>query len=191
MLILLRHGRTPINAEFRIQGNVNPPLDDVGEAQAKRAGEYIRRRWDIDAVISSPLDRAMQTAGLAGFGDDLVVDERWRELDFGDYDERKLDDVITDMTRRWRHDANFAPTRGESIADMHARVSQACSDLIDRVVDQDILVVTHATPVKSAAVWALGGPPSMILNLWVNLGTVSVLRELRGDLVLSEFNIGV
>ncbi len=190
MLILLRHGQTPVNAESRLQGNVDPPLDEVGIEQAQRAGDYIRRRWKIDQVITSSLNRTTQTAELAGFHD-AVIDDRWRELDFGDYDQRRVGDVISEMTRRWRDDASFAPTRGESMSEMHARVSEACGELALRVVDENILVVTHATPIKSAAVWALGGPPSMILNLWVNVGTVTVLRELRGDLVLSEFNISV
>jgi broad specificity phosphatase PhoE len=74
---------------------------------------------------------------------------------------------------------------------MHGRVAEACAELADRAVGRNVLVVTHATPIKSAAVWALGGPASMILGLWVNLGTVTVLDSLGGEFLVREFNTPV
>lgn len=49
-------------------------------------------------------------------------------------------------------------------------------------------MVTHATPIKSAVVWVLGGQPSMILNLWVDLGNVSIVDQVRGSPLLTEYN---
>ena len=69
------------------------------------------------------------------------------------------------------------------------RVSEACGELAAEAVDRDILVVTHATPIKSAAVWALGGNPSMMLGMWVNLATVTLLDQVRGEVLLREFNV--
>lgn len=189
MLILLRHGRTPNNAQARLQGQFNSPLDDVGVEQATRAGEYIRRRWDIDAVVTSSLTRTRETAAHAGFdAGDVIVDDRWREIDFGEYDQRKIGEVITELSARWRSNIHYEPVGGESMATMHERVVEACMDLAERAADENVLVVTHATPIKSAAVWALGGAPTMILNLWVNLATVSVLSEVHGEFILSEYN---
>ena len=189
MLILLRHGRTPNNAQARLQGQFDSPLDDVGVEQARRAGSYIRRRWDIDTVVTSSLTRTRETAEHAGFDlDRTIIDDRWREIDFGEYDQRKIGEVITELGARWRANIAYEPTGGESMAAMHERVVDACVDLADRAADENVLVVTHATPIKSAAVWALGVPPTMILNLWVNLATVSVLSEVHGEFILSEYN---
>jgi len=180
VLILLRHGRTPHNAEARLQGVVDPSLDEVGVGQAQAAGEYIRQRWDIKAVVRSSLVRATETTEHAGFGDhDVVVDDRWREIDFGNYE----------LTAHWRSDIDFEPPGGESMARLHERVMQACVDLADQAADEDVLVVTHATPIKSAVVWALGGPPSMILNLWLGLATVTVLNQVHGEFILAEYNV--
>lgn len=190
VLILLRHGRTPNNAQARLQGQFDSPLDEVGEAQAVAAGRYLRERFDIDHVVTSSLTRTRETARLAGFvGDDVVVDDRWREIDFGEYDDRAIGDVIVDLHQRWRDDPHYEPGGGESMVTMHDRVSEACSTLAAEAAERDILVVTHATPIKSAAVWALGGDPGMMLGMWVNLATVTLLDQLHGDVLLREFNV--
>lgn len=190
VLILLRHGRTPNNAQARLQGQFDSPLDEVGEAQAVAAGRYLRDRFDIAQVVTSSLTRTRETARLAGFGgDDVVVDDRWREIDFGEYDDRAIGEVIVDLHQRWRDDPHYEPGGGESMVTMHDRVSEACAGLADAARHQDILVVTHATPIKSAAVWALGGEPAMMLGMWVNLATVTILDQLHGDVLLREFNV--
>ena len=189
VLILLRHGRTPNNAQARLQGQFDSPLDEVGEAQAIAAGRYLRERFDIDHVVTSSLTRTRDTARLAGFGgQDVVVDDRWREIDFGEYDERRSGEGIADRNDRWRADPGYTPADGESMSAMHDRVVGACLDLADAAQTENVLVVTHATPIKSAAVWALDGSAEMILNLWVNLATVTVLDHVADNVVLREFN---
>ncbi len=192
MLILLRHGRTPNNAEARLQGQFDSPLDDVGRDQAARAGDYLRQRFEIDRVVTSSLTRTRQTAACAGFeGDAVEVDDRWREIDFGEYDDRRIGDVITELTARWKADVGYVPHDGESILAMHERVVQACEELAVEAADRNVLVVTHATPIKSAAVWAAGGTAPMVMNLWVNLATVTVLDHMHGEFMLREFNTRV
>ncbi len=188
MLILLRHGRTPTNEQRRLQGSHDASLDEVGRTQAAHAGDYIRSRWDIDEVVISPLARTRQTAECAGFGDAAVVDDRWREIDFGDYDRRPISEVVQELAAAWTEDIHYEPADGESMAVLHDRVVSACLDLEARAHDRNILVVSHATPIKSAAVWAMGGPASQVLSLSLNVGTVSVIGHYHGALVLKEFN---
>ena len=62
-LFLVRHGETEWNRERRIQGRTDIPLNETGRAQARATGALLaRRRWD--AVLSSPLSRARETASL-------------------------------------------------------------------------------------------------------------------------------
>ncbi len=191
VLILLRHGRTPNNEQARLQGQADSPLDAVGRRQAEAAGNYIRSRWKIDEVVTSSLIRTRQTAEHAGFGDDLVIDDRWREIDFGTYDLRRIAEVIEELSSAWTDDIHYVPTDGESMVALHDRVASACAEIEERSRERNVLVVSHATPIKSAAVWAMGGTPSMILNMALNLGTVSVIGYYQGTLVLKEFNTQV
>ena len=186
---MLRHGRTASNAESRLQGDSDIPLDEVGRLQAEHAGAYIRGRWDIDTVITTSLQRSHQTAVLAGFRpDSLEVDDRWREISFGEFEGQKVEEVAPDLGTRWQADINYKPEGGESLPSLHARVAQACAEATERAADENILVVSHATPIKSAVIWATGGHPSMILKLWVHPGSVSVLDNRGESAVLLEFN---
>ena len=189
VLILLRHGQTSHNADSLLQGQVDLPLDDVGIVQAKRAGAYISSRWDVHTIITSPLVRTHQTIEHAGFDPGLVtVDDRWREIDFGDLEGRPVRDAITELTEKWSADPEYRPSGGESIQALHDRVTAACAEVTRMASTQNVLVVTHATPIKSAAVWALDGPVSMVLKMWVGLGSISVFDEARGEVRLRELN---
>lgn len=189
MLILLRHGRTPNNAAARLQGQVDSALDEVGVEQARAAGEYLRARYDITSVVTSSLRRTRQTVEAAGFGELVeVVDDRWAEIRFGAYDDRRIGEVIAELGRRWEGDIDFVPPDGESMSAMFERVASACAELIDRSIDRDVLVVTHATPIKAAVVWALGGDPRQILRLRAHLASVTVIDASEGGLLLIEYN---
>ena len=91
MLILVRHGRTAVNAGGRLQGRVDAVLDDVGREQARITGEHLRARFGELTVVSSPLVRALDTA--RAIATDVTVDGRFVELDYGDWDGLRLDEL--------------------------------------------------------------------------------------------------
>jgi len=189
ILILLRHGRTPNNAQARLQGQSDSPLDEVGLEQSAVVGEALIQRWPVDRVVVSSRRRTRQTARAAGFADvATTVDDRWMEIDFGAYDDRRIGDVMAELTSAWASDVSYAPPGGESMACLHERVGEAVSELAEEATTSNVLVVTHATPIKSAAVWLLGGPAEMIMRLRVSLASVTAFRPVAHGLVLSEFN---
>ncbi|RKR30199.1 putative phosphoglycerate mutase [Arthrobacter oryzae] len=76
---LVRHGQTDWNAQRRLQGSTDIPLNDVGRAQARDAvGILSRYEWDV--IVSSPLCRATETADLIAAGLELRVTRRVAEL---------------------------------------------------------------------------------------------------------------
>ncbi|SBS78150.1 Phosphoglycerate mutase [uncultured Mycobacterium sp.] len=83
-IYLARHGRTALNAEGRLRGLSDPPLDDVGTAEVRRLAAVLTQRKPV-AVISSPLQRAVATAeAIAGAaGVSAVVDVRLNDRDYG------------------------------------------------------------------------------------------------------------
>jgi broad specificity phosphatase PhoE len=152
VLYVLRHGRTAANASGLLLGRLDPPLDDLGRAQAAAAALPLAGR--VDRVISSPLLRARETA--AAFGVDVEIDERWIELDYGDWDGRPATDVAPQEWAAWRLALDYSPPGGESLHQLGARVRAACLDVGADAQDGNVVVVTHVSPVKAALAWALG-----------------------------------
>lgn len=183
MLILLRHGRTLLNAQGRLQGRIDEPLDGVGEGQALAAAAYI---GPVDEVISSPLARAQQTA--AAFGQPIITDDRWVELSYGVYEGVLHADVPSVAWTHWKRDPAWVPEGGESLGALDVRVRAACDELRERAIGRDVLVVSHVSPIKSAVAWALG--VGVGISWRSHLSHASICRiDLRRDgPVLFSFN---
>ena len=86
-LYIIRHGETPWNAEVRLQGQTDIPLNENGIRLAKITGEALKD-VPFDFAISSPLKRARQTAELVLAGRQIPVleDARIEELSFGSWE---------------------------------------------------------------------------------------------------------
>lgn len=160
MLILVRHGQTDANARGVLLGRADPPLTETGRRQARALAAAL----PVPArIVSSPLTRARQTAAVlagtavdAGDAEGVEVDERWIEMDYGDLDERPATALDERSWRRWRQDPDFVPAGGEPLAAVGARVHAACAALADDAARDDVVVVSHVSPIKAAVAWALG-----------------------------------
>lgn len=186
VLILLRHGRTAANEAGLLQGRLNQDLDERGKRQADTAAAHITSEVDVDVVIASPLRRAQQTA--AAFALPIETDERWIELSYGVYEGVPHADVPSEVWQTWRNDFSFVPEGGESLAALDTRVRSACADLVERAAHQNVVVVSHVSPMKSAVAWALGVDVGISWNC--HLDHASICRiDIRGRRpVLTTFN---
>jgi broad specificity phosphatase PhoE len=186
VLILVRHGRTPANAAGLLQGRLDQDLDEYGQMQAAAVAQYVRDGCDVDAVIASPLRRAQQTA--AAFGLPVETDERWIELSYGEYEGTAHTEVPSEVWQRWREDPNFTPAGGESLATLDVRVRAACIDLIGRASNQNVVVVSHVSPMKAAVAWALGVGIDISFNCHLDHAAVCRIVFRGGRPVLQSFN---
>ncbi|HUW02099.1 MAG TPA: histidine phosphatase family protein [Acidimicrobiales bacterium] len=156
MLILVRHGQSASNRAGRLSGRGDVDLDARGEDQARASGDVLST-LDVRRVIASPLRRAQRTAALLAIeGVTVETDERWVELDYGEWEGRPVADVTAAEWTRWRNDLEFEPPGGESIAALGRRVREACDALRRDARDGDVVVVSHVSPIKAAMAWALG-----------------------------------
>lgn len=175
MLILVRHGQTAVNAEGRLQGRIDAELTATGEAQAAACAAVLARVAP-SRIISSPLRRARQTAdAIAGAsGAPIQVDERWTELDYGDWDGAVLRSMPQHEWDHWRSDIAFTPPGGESLVALTERVRGACDELVAEASDTDVVVVSHVSPIKAAVAWSLGVGPETSWRMF--LGVAAICR---------------
>lgn len=170
MLILVRHGRTAANAAGLLQGRRDNPLDPVGEDQA---AAIARALGAVDRVITSPLLRARSTA--AAISADVVVDDRWVELDYGTFDGKAQGDLAADVWDHWRADPEYAPPGGESLAGLDRRVTAALDELAHDAQHRDVVVVSHVSPIKAAIAWAVGSSVG-VMSWRCRLDVASICR---------------
>ena len=145
MLILARHGRTAANAQGLLQGRMDLPLDEVGREQARKIAVALA---SVDVVISSPLRRAVETA--EALGKKIEIDDRWIEMDFGDLDGQRRQDIDPAIWIRLQRDVHYQPEGGESLANMMLRVTPALDELLARSEHETIAVFSHVMPIKAA-----------------------------------------
>ena len=141
----------------------------------------------VDRIVSSPLRRTRQTADA--WGQDVEVDERWIELDYGDLDGVPMRDVDPAVWDTWRRDMGFAPPAGESIAALGERVRAALDDLVASAVDHDVLVVSHVSPIKAAVGWALGVGDAIAWRMFVAPASVTRIAVSERGASLHAFNL--
>ncbi|WOT37252.1 bifunctional RNase H/acid phosphatase [Streptomyces coeruleorubidus] len=181
--VLLRHGETPLTPQKRFSGSggTDPSLSGIGRDQAERAAALLARRGTIQAIVSSPLARTRETAGIiaARLGLDVSVDDGLRETDFGAWEgltfaevrERHPDDL-----NAWLASPDAEPTGGgESFAATATRIAATRDKLIAAYTGRTVLLVTHVTPIKTLVRLALGAPPESLFRMELSAASLSVV----------------
>ena len=187
-LVLLRHGRTDLNRRRLLQGASDLPLDDLGRRQAVESGDYVRRHWKVDRVVCSPRRRARETLELAGFGENVLIEDRLAEMDYGELEGTPVPVAAGELFEAWSADPGYAPAGGESLTEVYERSVQAAGDLLATSENQTVLVCSHANPIKAIVSWTLGGTASGILRMYLRQASVSVVAQIPPALVLLGFN---
>lgn len=144
LLYLVRHGETDWNAQRRIQGSTDIPLNDVGRRQAAAAAELLARRR-FDAVVASPLSRAAETGAIIAERLALPAPTTYPGLAERSYGEAEgLTD--TEVTARYPHDD--IPGR-ESRAALLARITETLGEIAVRFDGGVVVVATHGAVIRS------------------------------------------
>jgi probable phosphoglycerate mutase len=147
-VIAVRHGETAWNAQLRIQGHTDIPLNERGQWQAARLATALADEG-VQVVYSSNLLRAHQTAQAVARRCGLTVqhDDGLRERHFGEFEGLTFEEIeqrLPEEALRWRHrEPGFAPGGGETLQDFYARSVAACTALAARHPGQAVLLVAH------------------------------------------------
>ena len=162
-LVLARHGETAWSKSGQHTGRTDIPLTDVGREQAKGLGAALAGR-SFRRVLSSPLVRASETARLAGFADQVVVDPDLQEWDYGMYEGRRRVDIARDDPG-WTIWTRPIPD-GESLEELGARADRVITRLLP--LGGDVLIFSHGHFLRVlAARWIEMAPiTASRLELW-------------------------
>ncbi len=165
-LVLLRHGRTAYNAEMRLQGQVDIPLDAVGQWQAEQGAKALAGAHRATRIVASDLVRAADTARAyaAAVGMEVELDPRLRERGFGEWEGL----TGPEITERWPEESaawrrGEEPTRAgaEAKTDVAARLVEAVTEHLESLDENDTLVVvSHGAAITLAVTALLGLDPA-------------------------------
>ncbi|MDX3631175.1 histidine phosphatase family protein [Streptomyces europaeiscabiei] len=182
-LVLLRHGETPLTAQKRFSGSggSDPSLSDIGRYQAERVAAALAARGTIQEIVSSPLARCRETAGIvaARLGLGVTVEDGLRETDFGAWEGLSFGEVreryADDMTA-WLTSPDAEPTGGgESFEAVAHRVAATRDELVAAHRGRTVLLVSHVTPIKTLVRLALGAPPESLFRMELSAASLSAL----------------
>lgn len=157
-LYLLRHGQTEFNVKKLVQGRCDSPLTDLGRKQAGMAAAWLKAHNVVpDKVVSSPLGRAMATAGLVAtelLGPDAAVEscEGIIERCYGTFEEGPHDALPTDV---WDPGEDLVPFGGEGSKALQERMVATLTNIMGSEGIETLLAVSHGSAsrqfIKAAA----------------------------------------
>ncbi len=136
VVLLVRHAECRWNVERRYLGHQDVELTEHGQGQARGLSEMLAS-WSYDAVWSSDLRRAVETARLAGV--EPRQDARLREIDFGQIEGARWEDLTVEIQQALVQFEDFQAPGGESVARVRSRVRE----FLDSLPRGRHVVVTH------------------------------------------------
>ncbi|QKS11940.1 histidine phosphatase family protein [Curtobacterium sp. Csp1] len=189
-LVLVRHGETEWSKSGQHTGRTDIPLTENGIEQAKRAGRYLADRTFARA-LSSPLERARETARLVGV--DPELDEDLYEWDYGAYEGLTTPQIKVKRHGPWDLWTDGVPagdTPGENAAEVRVRVERVLNRVRPVLAEgDDAIVVAHGHVLRAlGAAWIRLAPQDGAV-LKLGTATVSSLGYEHGRPVIDSWNI--
>ena len=195
-MLVIRHGATALNLENppRLQGRgVDEPLAALGVRQAEQTRETLRR-CQLQAIYSSPLRRARQTAEILAAGQGLTVNmhDGFQEGDVGRWENLSWDQIRAQEPQAYQRfmddPATYGYAGGETFADVAMRVQPVFSELLQRHEGQIIAVVSHQIVCRVYLAGLLGLSPGQARRVRLENCGISVVRMMEGQPVLWSLN---
>lgn len=193
-LILVRHGLTRSNEEYRLQGSGSDSgLSPRGKIQAEEIASCLTGER-IGAIYSSDLTRAMETALIvaASHGLTVVPEPRLRELNLGLWDgmlEKDIQERYAFELSRWQTNmTNESPPGGESFTQLAERVEEAWREIAAKHPQKAVVVIGHYFSLQAILCTALDLKPSDHMPFFLSPGSISELRVHQGKAILYLLN---
>lgn len=149
---------------------------------------------EFNAIYSSPLQRCYKLAHALSSDEsinfavrDIQLDERLKELHFGDWELNSWDAIPRNIFDAWANDyANLAPPNGETFSQLHLRAKSFVEDVSSHLQGKHVLVVTHGGLIRALIAEVLQMPLKRLFRMNIDYASVTQL-EFKGDIPKVNF----
>lgn len=192
-IILVRHGETDWNAAEVFRGRADVELNETGAQQAELLGEYLSG-FEIDAVYSSPLKRALKTAEAIAGCHALKVNiaPGLIDIDFGEWQglsHQEVRDKYRELYAEWiNHPDRVKMPIGESLEDVRTRAMVVVDDIIERCGGGRVVLVSHRVVNKVLICALLGLDNSHFWNIKLDTCGITSFSCQGGRFILTRHN---
>lgn len=183
---LIRHGQSATNLAAQFTGQLDVPLSELGQQQARKIGEYFLG-VHIDKIYSSDLSRAVDTVALLSKTHRVPLEtaKEFREIYAGQWQGMKFDDIKSSYPKEyavWMNDiGNCICTKGESVQELLHRVLGKLREIAASHQEETVVIATHATPIRVLLAYLRDGNLSNMCRVpWVPNASVTKLSYENG-----------
>jgi alpha-ribazole phosphatase len=167
---LIRH-TTPQIEKGICYGQSDIPLTELFKNESEKL--LLNLPQDIDVVYSSPLSRCRKLAELIKTKGPIIPDKRLLELNFGDWEMKKWDDIEQEELNKWMQNfVNVQVPNGESFVDLNNRVNHFIDELVKKN-HKRVVIITHAGVIRSFIIRILEIPLKNAFKIPVDYSSVT------------------
>ena len=195
LVLLVRHGQTPTTGKHLPGRAPGLHLSEEGQRQADLAAKRIAELPHVDAVYSSPLERARETAApiAAARGLKVQIDKGLLECDFGQWTGGELKELMKkpEWTTVQRYPSGFRFPDGESFGEMQTRMGACLERLRSRHPGGVLVAVSHADTIKAAVTQAMGAHLDLFQRTAISTCSITAIAYgTNGPMVLTVNSTG-
>lgn len=192
-IYLIRHGQSEWNLLYKIQGQKDAPLTDLGKEQARKLGERLVGE-KIDIIYSSDLSRALETARIISsiVNKPVVAINEFREINFGPWEGLTLKEIRNKFKEEYSiwmsSPEKFRLEGAETLEALKRRVMSYVNKIIKENKDKNIAIVSHNATLKVIILSLLNIGLSYYKNFSLNNVSLSIIECRDYNNVLTLFN---
>ncbi|MCB1194054.1 MAG: histidine phosphatase family protein [Leptospiraceae bacterium] len=177
-IYLVRHGETIFNKQVKIQGSgMDSPLTSLGEEQAKKLLERFKtNNFNCDLVFSSPIGRALQTAGIitSYMEKNVIQDDLLKEINCGDVEGDFVSSIDPQKLEKLRTSPDEKYPGGECVEDVILRAKQFLEKL-ESYNDKSVLIISHGNFIRCFIAAATQMPSMLSMRIFIDNTSLSYL----------------
>jgi broad specificity phosphatase PhoE len=191
--LLIRHGATAAIGQVLSGRTPGVHLTAKGRTQAQVLAKVLKNRYALKGILSSPLERAIETAQpiAEAQGLSISLDDHFIEFDFGEWTGLAFSEL--DRRPEWReynrYRSLYSAPRGESLADVQRRAWNGIQAVCPAIGDQTVAIVSHADVIRAVLLLVLGMPLDNVLRLAIPLASITELQVGEGAPVVRSVGI--